>query len=185
MVKCISIFHNISRFKKQIQTINYMKKNLKQIGMLLLFMLLFSCSSSKPAANESSTKTVTITETLHDTVFKIEKDSSSYRALLACQNGKVVVTNVAQAESGRSLKSPKVRIENNKLYVDCKLKEQELYAFWKSKQVKEVEIKTIRITKYINQLTFWQKLQIWLWRIFLMVLGYFAIRFALRFYRPF
>lgn len=153
--------------------------------MLLLLMLLFSCSSTKPAVNESSTKIVTVTETLHDTVFKIEKDSSSYKALLACQNGKVVVTNVAQAEPGRSLKSPKVRIENNKLFVDCELKEQELYAFWKSKQVKEVEIKTIRITKYINQLTFWQKLQIWLGRIFLLVLGYYVIRLVFKFYRPF
>lgn len=153
--------------------------------MLLLLMLLFSCSSTKPAVNESSTKIVTVTETLHDTVFKIEKDSSSYKALLACQNGKVVVTNVAQAEPGRSLKSPKVRIENNKLFVDCELKEQELYAFWKSKQVKEVEIKTIRITKYINQLTFWQKLQIWLGRIFLVVLGCYVIRLVFKFYRPF
>lgn len=153
--------------------------------MLLLLMLLFSCSSSKPAVNESSTKIVTVTETLHDTVFKIEKDSSSYKALLACQNGKVVVTNVAQAEPGRSLKSPKVRIENNKLYVDCELKEQELYAFWKSKQVNEVEIKTIRITKYINQLTFWQKLQIWLGRIFLVVIIYYGFRIVYRFYRLF
>ncbi len=148
--------------------------------MLLLLMLLFSCSSTKPAVNESSTKIVTITETLHDTVFKIEKDSSSYKALLACQNGKVVVTNVAQAEPGRSLKSPKVRIENNKLYVDCDLKEQEIYASWKSKQVKEVQVKTI--TKYTNRLTFWQKLQIWMGRIFLIVLGYYVIKGRTRFY---
>jgi hypothetical protein len=85
-----------------------MKKNLKQIGMLLLIVLLVSCSSSKPVVNESTTKTVTVTETLHDTVFKIEKESSSYHALLACQNGKVVVTSVTQAEPERRLKAPKV-----------------------------------------------------------------------------
>jgi hypothetical protein len=162
-----------------------MKKNLKQIGMLLLVVLLVSCSSSKPVVNESTTKTITVTETLHDTVFKIEKDSSSFRALLACQNGKVVITNVTQAEPGRTLKSPRVRIENNKLSVDCEIKKQELYAFWKSKQVKEVEIKTIRITKYINQLTFWQKLQIWLGRIFLVVMVYFIIKIVYRFYKPY
>jgi PBP1b-binding outer membrane lipoprotein LpoB len=163
-----------------------MKKNTKQMGLLFLaLVLLASCSSSKPAPTESVTKTITITETVHDTVFKIEKDSSSYRALLECQNGKVVVKAVTQAESGRSLKSPRVRVENNKLSVDCEIKKQELYAFWKSKQVKEVQVQTLRITKYINQLTFWQKLQIWLGRIFLMVLGYYAIRFALKFYRPF
>ena len=143
-----------------------MKKHIKQIGMVLLLVFLASCSSPKPAVAQSKTHTITVTETVHDTIFKIEKDSSSYQALLACQNGKVVVANVTQTEPGRSLKSPRVRVENNKLYVDCELKKQELYAFWKSKQLKEVEIKTIRITKYINQLTFWQKLQIWLGRIF-------------------
>lgn len=153
--------------------------------MVFLLILLASCSSPKPALAESKTKTITVTETLHDTVFRIEKDSSSYKALLACQNGKVVVTNVTQAEPGRSLKSPRVRIENNNLRVDCEIKEQELYAFWKSRQVKEVEIKTIRITKYINQLTFWQKLQIWLGRIFLVVMVYYVVRIVYKLYKPF
>lgn len=160
-----------------------MKNNIKQIGMVLLVVLLVSCGSSKPTAKESNTKTVTMTETVHDTVFKIEKDSSSYGALLACQNGKVVVTNVTQAEPGRSLKSPRVRVENNELYVDCELKEQELYAFWKSKQLRQFELKTD--TEYINRLTFWQKLQIWLGRIFLIILCYYAFRFSVKFYRPF
>lgn len=153
--------------------------------MVFLLILLASCSSPKPAATESKTHTITVTETVHDTVFRIEKDSSSYKALLACQNGKVVVTNVIQAEPGRSLKSPRVRIDNNKLYVDCETRARELYAFWKSKQVKEVEIKTIRITKYINQLTFWQKLQIWLGRIFLVVMVYYIIKIVYKFYKPF
>lgn len=153
--------------------------------MVFLLILMVSCSSPKPAVTESKTKTITVTETVHDTVFRIEKDSSSYKALLACQNGKVVVTNVTQAEPGRSLKSPRVRIDNNKLYVDCETRAQELYAFWKSRQVKEVELKTIRITKYINQLTFWQKLQIWLGRIFLVVMVYYVIKLVYKFYRPF
>lgn len=153
--------------------------------MILLLVFLASCSSSKPAVDESKMHSITITETVHDTIFKIEKDSSYYQALLACQNGKVVVANVTQAEPGRSLKSPRVRVENNKLYVDCELKKQELYAFWKSKQVKEVEIKTIRITIYVNKLTFWQKLQIWLGRIFLVVVVYYFIKIVYRFYKPY
>jgi hypothetical protein len=80
--------------------------------MVFSLILLASCSSPKPAATESKTHTITINETVHDTVFTIEKDSSSYKALLECQNGKVVVTNVTQAEPGRTLKSPRVRIDN-------------------------------------------------------------------------
>jgi hypothetical protein len=163
-----------------------MNKNLNRIVFLFFSALvLVSCSSPKPVLSEEKAKTITITETLHDTVFKIEKDSSSYRALLECQNGKIILKNVTQAEPGRTLKSPKVRLDNNKLSVDCELNKQELYAFWKSKQVKEVEIKTIRITKYTNVLTFWQKVQIWLGRIFLIVLVYYAIKLVSKCYRPF
>lgn len=160
--------------------------NLKRLVFLFfLALVLVSCKSPKPVLSEEKTKTITIKETVHDTVFKIQKDSSSFKALLECQNGKVVVKNVTQAEPGRTLKSPKVRLENNKLNVDCELKEQELYARWKSQQVKETEVKTINTTKFVNYLTFWQKVQIWLGRIFLLVLVYYFVRFVRRFYHLF
>ncbi|MCP2027471.1 hypothetical protein L1276_002628 [Flavobacterium sp. HSC-32F16] len=160
-----------------------MINNLKYI--VFLFLVLVSCRSPKPIQNENKIQTITITETVHDTVFKIAKDSSSYNALLDCVNGKVVVKNVTQAEPGRTLKSPKVRLENNKLNVNCELKEQELYARWKSQQIKETEVKTINTTKFENYLTFWQKVQIWLGRIFLLVLIYYFVRFIRRFYHLF
>lgn len=163
-----------------------MMNNLKRLVFLFFSVLvLVSCKSPKPVLSEEKTKTITIKETVHDTVFKIQKDSSSFKALLECQNGKVVVKNVTQAEPGRTLKSPKVRLDNNKLNVDCELKEQELYARWKSQQVKETEVKTINTTKFVNYLTFWQKVQIWLGRIFLLVLVYYAVRPIARFYRLF
>lgn len=161
-----------------------MNKNLNHIVFLFFSVLvLVSCSSPKPVLSEDKTKTITIKETLHDTIFKIEKDSSSFKALLECQNGKVVLKNVTQAEPGRTLKSPRVRLENNKISVDCELKEQELYAFWKSQQVKEVEIKTVRTTEFTNVLTFWQKVQIWLGRIFLLVLVYYCFKIYSKFHR--
>lgn len=161
-----------------------MTKNLNRIVFLFFSVLvLVSCRSPKPVLSEEKVKTITLKEILHDTVFKIEKDSSSFRALLECQNGKVVLKNVTQAEPGRTLKSPKVRLENNKLLIDCELKKQELYAFWKSQQVKEVEVKTVQTTKFVNYLTFWQKVQIWLGRILLLVLVYYIGKFILRFYR--
>lgn len=161
-------------------------KKLKLVGALLLtFIVLASCSSPKPALTENNTKTITIKETVHDTVFKIEKDNSAYLALLECQNGKVIVKEVTQAEPGRILKSPRVRIDNNKLSVDCESRAQELLAHWKSKQINEVQVKTINTTKFINQLTFWQKLQIWLGRFFILVLSYYIGRIIAKFYRPF
>lgn len=160
-----------------------MTKNLNRIVFLFLVLVLVSCSSSKPVLSEDKTKTITVKEILHDTIFKIEKDSSSFHALLECQNGKIILKNVTQAEPGRSLKSPRVRLENNKLTVDCELKKQKLYAHWKSQQTKEVEVKTIKTTEFVNVLSFWQKVQIWLGRIFLVVLGYYITRLLLRFYK--
>lgn len=159
-----------------------MNNKLKHILLFAVVWLLASCSSSKPVPTETNTKTITITETLHDTVFKIEKDSSDYKALLECRNGKVMVKEVLQSSPGRSLESPRVNIKNNRISVDCELKKQELYAYWKSKQVKEVEYKTIHDTKYVNRLTFWQELQIWLGRIFLVILAVYVIRQSYKFY---
>lgn len=162
-----------------------MTKKLKCfVFSLLIILIVISCRSPKPVENENKIQTITITETLHDTVFKIAKDSSSYNALLDCINGKVVLKNVIQAEPGRTLKSPRVRLDNNKLSVDCNLKEQELYAFWKSKQVKDVQEKTITITKFVNYLTFWQKVQIWLGRILLISLVFLLLRFVYKIYKP-
>lgn len=159
-----------------------MNKDINRIVFLFFIVLvLVSCRSRKPVLSENKTHIVNIKETLHDTVFTIEKDSSSYKALLECQNGKVVFKNVTKAEPGRNLKSPKVRLENNTLNVDCELRKQELYTFWKSQQVKDLSVKNINTTKYINYLTFWQKVQIWLGRIFLVILLYYCIRFALQF----
>ncbi|WP_316632377.1 hypothetical protein [uncultured Flavobacterium sp.] len=158
-----------------------MNKNIERIVFLFfLVLVLVSCSGPKPVLSENKIHTVTIKEIVHDTVFKIQKDSSLYEALLECQNGKVVFKNVTQAEPGRSLKSPKVRLENNKLNVDCELKKQKLYAYWKSKQVRDIQVRTINTTKFINYLTFWQKVQIWLGRIFLILLLYYCVRFAIK-----
>lgn len=133
----------------------------------VLTILLVSCRSTKPVVVKNETTTTkTITETVHDTIFKIEKDSSYYQALLDCQNGKVVVKEVIQSEPGRNLKSPKVRIDNNKLEVDCEARAQELFAQWKSTHELDKIIITTDVPVYTNNLTWWQTTQIKLFRIF-------------------
>ena len=140
-------------------------KSLKHIVLLFFsLVVLASCGSSKPAAFENKTQTITIKETVRDTIFKIEKDSSSYQALLECQNGKVVIKQVVQAEPGRTLKSPKVRIDNNQLKIDCEARAQELLAHYKNTHQTSNEV--IRVPFEVNKLTWWQETQIKLFRIF-------------------
>ena len=152
---------------------------MKKIGLLIssLFFLfaVVSCSSTKPTVTEEQITTKTTVQTVHDTVFKTEIDSSAYRALLECRDGKVVVKEVSKSEPGRILKSPKVRVDNNNLSVDCEAKAQELFAFWKSTQVKEIEYRTITITKFTNILTFWQQFQIKGFRILCVLLLVLAV----------
>ncbi len=136
-----------------------------KIGLLISLFFLFavvSCKSTKPTVTEKETITKSTIETVHDTVFKTEIDSSSYKALLECRDGKVVVKEVTQAEPGRKLKSPKVRIDNNELSVDCEALVEQLFAFWKSIQVQDIQYRTITVekTKFTNILTFWQQFQI-------------------------
>ena len=136
-----------------------MKTKIKLLFLFVLFAMV-SCSSTKPSVTDKEVTSTKSVETVHDTIFKTETDSSLYRALLECREGKVVVKEVTQAEPGRKLKSPKVRIDNNELKVDCRAEAEKLFAFWKSTQVQDIQYRTITVKKFTNILTFWQQFQI-------------------------
>ena len=144
-----------------------MKKLLSIFCCLFVLLTIVSCSSSKPIVLQNET-TKTIIETVHDTVFKIEKDSSSLQALLECQNGKVVIKQIVQGEPGRTLNSPKVRIADNLLKVDCEVRAQELLAHYKNTHEANTIIKTLPPIE-VNRLTNWQKAQINLFRIYAVI----------------
>jgi len=138
-------------------------KNIKLSCCLLfvLTMFLVSCAGKKPVVvQKTTTIEKVITETIHDTVLTVEKDSSSYNALLECINGKATIKSVTQAEPGRSLKSPKVRIADNLLKVDCEAKAQELFLKWKSTYISEHQQEIKEVPVIANELTWWQKTQI-------------------------
>lgn len=151
-----------------------MKKYISIFCCLFVLTILVSCGSSKPMVVQNET-TKTITETVHDTVFRIEKDSSSYRALLECINGKVAIKNIVQSEPGRTLNSPKVRLSDNVLKVDCEQRAQELFAQWKDTYIAQDTVSQLPpiIT---NELTWWQTTQIIILRIYvfstLLILGW-------------
>lgn len=134
---------------------------------LFVLLTIVSCGSSKPIVLQNET-TKTIIETVHDTIFKIEKDSSSLEALLECQNGKVVIKQIVQGEPGRTLKSPKVRIADNLLKVDCEVRAQELLAHYKNTYEATHIQKTLPPIE-VNKLTDWQKAQINLFRIYAVI----------------
>lgn len=146
-------------------------KNLRNLFCCLFVLtLLVGCASNKPVVVQNENSEIkTITQTVHDTIFKVEKDSSYLAALIDCQNGKAVIKNISQSEPGRNLKSPKVRIENNVLQVDCEARANELLARYKSTEVANASQKTITNTIEVNKLTFWQQLQIKVFRLLMII----------------
>lgn len=141
-----------------------MKKLTLIFCCLFVLLTMVSCGSSKPIVLQNETIKTRI-ETVHDTVFRIEKDSSSIQALIECINGKPVLKEIVQSESGRTLKSPKIRFKDNILRVSCEAEAQRLFAQYKDTYVGET--KTIQLPPIeVNKLTDWQKLQITLFRIY-------------------
>lgn len=135
-----------------------MKKLTLIFCCLFVLLTMVSCGSSKPIVLQNETIKTKI-ETVHDTVFRIEKDSSSIRALIECINGKPVLKEIVQSEPGRNLKRPKVHLQDNVLRVSCEVEAQRLFAQWKD--IYESENKTEQLPPIeVNKLTFWQELQI-------------------------
>lgn len=123
--------------------------------------MLLGCKTRKtiPTVIEREVKVV-----VRDTVFKIEKDSSRAVAIVDCIEGKPVIKMTKQTP-GKYLNAPKLVLQDNLLTVDCEAKAQELFAQWKETHSTE---KT-EIPVYINELTFWQEVQVNLGRAFLLL----------------
>ena len=160
-----------------------MKRIVYLLGCLFVLIALVSCVSGKPTIQDE--KITKITETVHDTIFKIEKDSSALAALLECQNGKVVVKNIIESSSGRILKSPKIKLSNNILQVDCEARAQEVLAHYKDTHEQLYSYKIQTLTKEVEkQLSWWQILEIWCGRLFLLILIGYTIKFLIKIYKP-
>lgn len=150
---------------------------LKRLFSLLFFFCLLvttlsSCKSTSvvPPTTTETTKTITKTEVIRDTVFEIQKDSSYYKAYLECVNGQVVIKEktVPLTKKGNYLQPPKVNIKDNIITVDCEAEAQKLFAQWKEIAIAAV-IDTLIKNPYTieKELSWWQETQIILGRIFL------------------
>ena len=156
-----------------------MKKALIYFSIFsILLLTLPSCSSKKRIVQKEITKD-SIVETVHDTVFSVEKDSSYYRALLECQNGKVVIKAITGTSSGRKLKPPKVVVQDNVLQVDCEAEAEKLFAFWKSTFIRNY--KGVAEPVITNELTWSQKTQIYIGRTAVVLVALYLLLLLFKF----
>lgn len=163
---------------KQLKTILFALFTLLMAGVVV------SCKSTyaplPPVTTESNT-TKTVTHTVHDTIFKIEKDSSYYKAYLECVNGKVVIKNSSSTPGASTLQPPKVNIKDNIITVDCETKAKELFAKWKSTYVNQENQTIIKVPYPVERSpTWWEKVFTTLGKIFLGIIILAVILLVLR-----
>jgi hypothetical protein len=147
-------------------------KNILFIGLCFSIGLsVSSCCSTKDIQNDNTTLTEKIvTEYVHDTVYVIESDTSSFTAnLIVSDSGQIFIQNTS-SNSGKYLNYPKVVIKNNQIKIDCTAEAQRLFKQWKSKHILEKKSNTFTRTKLVEkELSLWQKFQIKLGQIAVLV----------------
>ncbi|UWY28807.1 hypothetical protein N4T20_02530 [Flavobacterium sp. TR2] len=154
--------------------------------LFLAIGTLVSCKSSGvPLPEKSEVNTITTKVVVRDTVFEILQDSSYYNAWLECKDGKVKFKGEPVATPGKSLKAPKVNIQDNQLKVDCQAEAQKLFAQWKDTYKTDIQKVTVTHTNYIKKpLTWWEKFQIFCGRVFLTLALYYLIKFLIKIFKP-
>ena len=162
------------------------------LSFLFLFVLLAttlsSCKSASvvPPATTETVQTVTIKEVIRDTVFEIKPDSSYYKAYLDCVDGKVVVKQNTKPilKSGKFLQPPKVNLKDNILTIDCEAEAQKLFYEWKDVYRENMKSVIQKIPYPVEKpLSWWQKTEIILGRLFLVLILIFTALGVLKYFK--
>ena len=141
---------------------------MKKTGILatiIVGLMIAGCRTAKPVTI-TERETVTITETVRDTVVTVEPDASMMRALLECdENRNVVVRELLEWQSGKHIQPPQVIIRDNVMTVVAEVDSFGIYVSWKERETLVENVRTVTETVTTNELTGWQWLQVWVGRI--------------------
>ena len=124
----------------------------------------------------------TITE-IKDSLIPLPADSGLIRALLECQDGKVVVKEILDVKPGRRV-VPTFSIENNVLSAGAKIDSSAIYFTWKQTHIRGSKTETITIDKVVYRVTGFQNFLIWsggiAWSILLILISTVLIRLYIK-----
>jgi hypothetical protein len=105
----------------------------KLILLSVLALMLASCRSVQPVQVERETTTITITETIRDSIVYTRPDSASIRALLACDSlGNVYMQQIVELKAGQHVR-PRTRIVDNVIVMHCDVDSMAVYISWKER----------------------------------------------------
>ena len=154
--------------------------------ILLLVALLSGCITEKRCAerypvSERSTVFVqhdTITS-VKDSLIPLPADSGLIKALLECQDGKVVVKEILEVKPGKRV-VPFFSVQNNVLTTGAKIDSSSIYFAWKETHIRESRIESRTIEKPVYKVTGLQNFLIWsggiAWAIIVILVGINLVR---------
>lgn len=135
-----------------------------KIIFLLALTVASCCPKLYPHKTENTEHTITVTETIRDTVIQVQPDSSIVQALIRCDS-----TGRARLEEIRTLKeSARVRqalaLKDNRLTAKAIVDSMGIYLTYKERHKEEQHVQAIEtvIKKEVNILRWWQKALMWI-----------------------
>lgn len=135
-----------------------------EIIFLSALTVAFCCPKIYPHRTENIGHTITVTETIRDTIIQVQPDSSIVQALIKCDS-----TDQARLDEIRTLKeSARVRqtlaLKDNRITSKVVVDSMGIYLTYKERHKEEQQVQTIEtvIEKETNVLKWWQKALMWM-----------------------
>ena len=160
------------------------------ILILLLAALLPGCISEKRCAERYPPAERLDIFVQHDTVtcvqdslIPLSADSGLIKALLECQDGKVVVKEILEVKPGKRV-VPYFSVQNNVLTTGAKIDSSSIYFAWKETHIRESRIESRTIEKPVYKVTGFQNFLIWsggiAWAVIVILFAIKLIRFYIK-----
>lgn len=153
------------------------------ISIVALTTFCGCCPKLYPHKTENIEHTITITETIRDTIIKVQPDSSIVQALIRCDS-----TGRARLEEIRTLKeSARIQqtlaLKDNKLTAKAIVDSMEIYLTYKERYKEEQTVQLVEtvIEKEVNVLKWWQKALMAIGAVSMLIL---ASTIIVKFIRP-
>ena len=148
-----------------------------KIILLTALAVTSCCPKLYPHKTENTEHTVVVTETIRDTVIRVQPDSSIVQALIKCDS-----TGRARLEEIRTLKESArfqqtLTLKDNHLTTKAVVDSMGIYLTYKERNKEEQQVQTIEtvIEKEVNILKWWQKSLMWIGVCSIMIMPYYAI----------
>jgi hypothetical protein len=118
-----------------------------------------------------------------DSLIPLPADSGLIKALLECQDGKVVVKEILSIKPGKRL-IPFFSVQNNVLTTGAKIDSSSIYFSWKETHIRESRIESRTIETPVYKVAGFQNFLIWsggiAWAIIVIMVAIRLIRFYLK-----